>query len=163
MLDGCGGDAAADRQRAARRAQRVAHELVVAAVEPGREVDDEARHDVLDLVDDAVPVEDLELAELWPGVGHLEHDPAGRRGQLTGFAPALGDRDGDAGLAGRIAGGGRATARADDDGQGRHGDREEDGRDVETWTGWDLDLGSDVVGCVGMLGPVDLRRQVPLH
>ena len=51
-----GGDAATDRQRAARRAQGVAHELVVAAVEAGREVDDEARDDVLDLVDDAVAV-----------------------------------------------------------------------------------------------------------
>ncbi len=52
--------------------KRVAHRRVLAAVQSRHEVVLEAGHDVLDLVDDEVALEDLELTDIATGVDDLE-------------------------------------------------------------------------------------------
>ena len=71
--------AAGHGERAVGRLGVAADHLVGAAIDSGRHVHDEARHDVLDLIDDAhVGQDDLELTGLRAGIGDDEGDRPGR-------------------------------------------------------------------------------------
>src|SRR4029079_728248 len=89
---------AGDDERAAWRLEGVADELVLTTFQSRHEVALERRHPVLHLVRDEFPLEDLELGDLAPGVGDLEHDRTCRDLERRWLAAGIRERPGDAAL-----------------------------------------------------------------